>query len=562
MALLVLLLLPALQDTQAEIQELIEKLASDDAKVVDGAARDLLLYGKDAAKPLREVAEKEKDTPRAKKARFLLEVLDVRAKLTEKVVDEFPRYDEKIVIFGKQGWGELLREMLRRAEVKELTAADFKAVVVELAKLDGLAKEDKEAVITAALNYRVREATAGLVKYLKDAEVRESTAYTLVQLNSQDGAEISKLLADEDKDTRLVALKVLANLRYRDSGPSVRKLLADKEAAVRAQAAATLAQLKHKEAAPDLVPLLKDESRQVREAAAYTLAEFDALGQVPNITPMLDKKEDRDIRRVVLKLLAHMKAEKAVPNIVALLSDDDKDLRLQAVAALGLMKAKEALPELLKRLPDAELGDHVARAVTQIGTEPVLADLYAMVRAEDGSIRERAVWVLRQERTADLLQQLSKHKDAALILSLVGAEDKAVKNLGEEHLWLRLELGDKSAAKTAVEKASDDALLSLNALTAKELYPQLCRRAPQLWKERTTVAQFFDALGKQFDGRIVMSDRVESAQLQIELQGVKTIREAIVEVCRLAGVALLFEEDTVRVVPKKEAVEFWASKKF
>lgn len=560
MALFVLLLV--LQDTQSEIKELIEKLASGDAKEVERACRDLLLYGKEAAGQFREVVEKEKDTPRAKKATYLLEVLDVRAKLTEKVVDEFPRYDEKIVVFGKQGWGELLREMARRAEVKELTAADFKPVVVELAKFDGLSKDDKDALLAAALTYRVRESTSGLVRYLKDPEVRETAAYTLVQLNSQDGAEIAKLLADEDKDTRLVTLKVLANLRYRDGAPAVRKLLADKEAAVRAQAAATLAQFKHKEAAPDLVPLLRDDSRQVREAAAYALAEFDALDQVPNIVPLLDKKEDRDVRRVVLKLLAHMKADKAVPNILALLSDDDKDLRLQTVAALGRMKAKEALPELLKRLSDSDLGDHAARAIARIGTEPVLSDLYAMVRAEDGSIRDRAVWVLRQERSADLLKQLSKHKDAALILTLVGAEEKAVQSLGEEHLWLRLELGDKSAVKEAVEKASDDALLSLNALTAKELYSQLCRRPPQAWKQRTTVARFFEALGKGFDGRIVVSDRVETAQLQIELQGVKTIREAIVEVCRLAGVALLFEEDTVRVVPKKEAVEFWASKKF
>lgn len=556
------LLLLVVQDTQAELADLIRELASEDAAVADRAARRLLLYGKDAAGALRHVVDKEKDSPRAKKARFLLDVLDVRARLTEKVVFEFPRCDERIVIFGKQAWGDLLRQMLARADVKELTAADFRPVVLELARLDGLAREDKDALLTTALKYRVREATAGLVKYLKDPDVREAAAYTLVQLESKDGAEIARLLEDPDKDTRLVALKVLANLRARDSAPAVTGLLSDPEAAVRAQAATALARFHHKPAAPDLVRRLKDESTQVREAAAYALAELDARDQIPDIVTMLDRKEDRDVRRVVLKLLAHMKAEKAVPAIVNLLSDDDKDLRLQAVAALGRIRAPEALPALLRCLYDAELGDQAARAVAQIGTEPVLAELYPLVRAEDDAVRERAIAILRQQRTADLLRQLRTYRDAALILSLNGPEVSSVKDLGEEHLWLRLELGDVSAAKPAVEKASDDVLLSLNALCSRELYARICRHGPRRWKERTTVARFFETLSGQFEGRIVLSDRVTSAGVQIELDGVKTIREVIVEVCRKTNVALLFEEDGVRVVPKDEALKHWASKKF
>jgi HEAT repeat protein len=223
----------------------------------------------------------------------------------------------------------------------------------------------------------------------KDYEVRSEAVWTLWELSADEtAAQILPLLDDPESDVRRSAIRVLADMRCRESVPGLIRLLNDRQ--VSDDALEAIAALGSREAKEEALKRIKEGKATSRSGAiaAGRLGLVEALKDLEK----LRSHSDPDVRlasceamgllggteeagrlvkslgdenwRVVegaLRGLRHL-GEKAAPPLLKLLEDGSARERQIAIEALGRIGSKSAIPSLIRHLEDSITAVRVASA--------------------------------------------------------------------------------------------------------------------------------------------------------------------------------------------------------
>jgi HEAT repeat protein len=558
---------------QADLSKIVERLNSTDLKEVEQARHDLIDFADDAVKPLQAFLEKNPTGRAAEQAKLVLQALEVRKKLTERIILSYPYVEENLAASGRDAAFHLLQRMTQDHDRNSLSPADFQAVLLLLLSYPNLTDEIKKSVVETAAAQRLKDCADQIAPLIGDpnAELAEQAAVTLVQIGSnKQGPVVARLLEDSSPVVKARAVKVLGHLKYKEASDAVAKLLDDPSPGVRSRAIGTLAIFGAKKLAPELVKKLKDDDADVRETAAAALVELGASDQIPEISKLLDAGP---LRMLALKLLAHLGDPSAAPAILPLLDQDSKELKAAAIVALGRIHAVEADGRLIKILrDDAAFRDEAATALSNLLADTSILPLVALLRHETIEVRRAAQDILKRYRGEALAKALrgtpaEAARDLAILIgasrqSDAVAELRAMASKKDPLAVVTLaEFADASIKAQAIELAAAegpwqlDALVALNAYSSRSLYAEANSAGFREWEFKTTVEKALDELGV----RVIVSDRLpkETREAAFEYKRVAPARDVLVELSRRFKIGFVFEKSEVRAVPLDEAIAGW-----
>jgi HEAT repeat protein len=200
--------------------------------------------------------------------------------------------------------------------------------------------------------------------------------------------------------------------------PVLLKALESPNGEIRAMAATTLTRLRDPRAIPALVQALASETRvdedsvdealitafgeqaipELRKAVAEPKRRMRALGVLARLhdswafTRLCDDLHNPQRRESAILALGTLGDRRAVPALIALMSDPDPWIYDFAVEALGALKDPRALPVLLDTLKaDSEsLRATACRALGQIGDPRVIEPLAAKLQSQSEEVRQAA----------------------------------------------------------------------------------------------------------------------------------------------------------------------------
>lgn len=139
-----------------------------------------------------------------------------------------------------------------------------------------------------------------------------------------------------------------------------------------------------------LIRLLKNADPQVRGPATIALGELKAPEATGALIELLQDTasfklwhswDAQLVRKCAAEALGKLKAQSAVPTLVAALNDPDVGVRLVAVGALGQIGGADVVGALIAKLTDARIRSHICSVLGQLKAAeavPELADLLSM----------------------------------------------------------------------------------------------------------------------------------------------------------------------------------------
>jgi HEAT repeat protein len=286
-------------------------------------------------------------------------------------------------------------------------------------------------------------------------------------------------LVARDRDERLQATSIAAEVADPALDPELAERLGDGDATVRATAAVALART----AAPALVVLRA--ALDGNDAAAREIA-VDALRLLPDWRERLTRlasDPDLRVRARVATAIGQLRPPDARTLLAALLRDGDAGVRGQALYGLAALNDRTALDDVTRALEDAELGVRLAAlaALAHLGHDDVSPRLLALGSGNDRYLAARAAVHLSRagERVAALaaVSHAARDPDAAVrraALNAVGelgddgaAADLAATALGDANPEVRLDAARACLALHRPEGARAVLLALLDNVTTR-----------------------------------------------------------------------------------------------
>jgi HEAT repeat protein len=210
-------------------------------------------------------------------------------------------------------------------------------------------------------------------------------------------------LSDGEAKVRIAAGQILAHHRVKEAIPAVQGWLVDPDPAIKQAAARILGDLGAEESIGALVRSLGDADAQVRY---QVVAALGRIGTPAVVVPLLGRLEDDkpDVRRGAIEELMKVGDERAVIPLVGAFHDSALDVRVAAVRAVGRLGDAAAVPALLRLLADPVDGVRVA-AVAALGnlgavraTERLIDEL---LHSRSTELRTKAAYALGQIARVD-----------------------------------------------------------------------------------------------------------------------------------------------------------------
>ena len=304
-----------------------------------------------------------------------------------------------------------------------------------------LGEFDDPAVVTA------------LVESLKTADDEELTvaaAAALANIGSPAVEALTGLLADPN--TRLLAVRSLAQIRRSETIAPLMGVVEDPEATIRAAAIEALGSFHDSRVPPILIKALKDTAAQVRKEAVI------GLGMRSDLLPKLD-------------LVTHVRS---------LLFDFNLEVCQQAAIALGRLGTEEAAAALygvlLSPHTPIRLKVDIVRSLPQTATS--LEHLQKALSIESPELWQEIIMVLGRVEEPKLVPLAAKILQSALDIGSPTAQNPKVKQ-AMAMTWGHL--GDPLAIKPLIELLADpDAGIRLHCIAALKKFPTAKEKLQQL----------------------------------------------------------------------------------
>ena len=321
----------------------------------------------------------------------------------------------------------------------------------------------------------------------------------------QDAAAVSVAvagLADPDSRVRRVSAEVLGRLRVPESSDSLRASLDDADAGVRAAAVLALGRIQERSAVPDIAsrltdadpavrlaavqvmrvlgdptsalpPLLDDPEPAVRAEAAAALFALDGAGRPREVLEQMSSNEDPRLRRLAVRVLAHVRSAEAGRLVLARLGDADPSVRRSAADSLASIDSEHAVPPLVGMLadPDSAVRVTAAHALGRIGQPAVHAVAAALEVAETASGAVLALEHLPTDGETDRISAYA-HEAAKRALADHAHATRLDDDSDDRRVLLRDALA-RSAKRHAIDAIRAVAIVSADHLALSEAIANL-----------------------------------------------------------------------------------------
>ena len=299
---------------------------------------------------------------------------------------------------------------------------------------------------------------------------------------------------------------------------------------------------------PSFVPMLQahlasEKQAEVKAAIARVLREVPDSSSVGPLSEAIDfgnsDSAANSMNKEIAAALGRIGDPKAIPNLVKLLSSRDPYVRIEAVNALGAMRAKRAVPQLIEMVSDDSLEPFVCKkaiqALGEIGDPAAVPTLMqmmfkenarrgvsfyvessfalfqigspaadALVRVIDGEDKSLITWARKNNviepaiyaKTAQVLGDLLERRAERALLSRLRFQSEYV----DLKLFVRIRVADalgrlrsKEAIKPVMEllteeeepAAREEYVRTLARIGGRESIPSLLKLASKgLWAER------------------------------------------------------------------------------
>jgi HEAT repeat protein len=341
----------------------------------------------------------------------------------------------------------------------------------------------------------------------------------------KDAPVLMSRLKHPDPRIRRCSLLALAYVEEERGSPSVVDRLRDEDPDVRRLAAFACGRLHVASAGKTLAGMLATENDSFAKEALAALGEMGAVAEAPVISPYL-KHKDFSVRLLAIQALGDLRARAFEKDLVPCLHDESYAIRSAAVRALGTMGIRDDWRMIASMLQDTSfegqlsgLVVNAAKALSQLEVRDAVPDLKKALNQGSPSVRDQA----------------------ARSLCALGSFD----GLGP---WL-----------ASCKKDPALSLLPLNAL-----------RKPAAWRilgEKKMTSDVHGELGDVLTGwcreaglgevQIASQDIPRKKAWLHSLRGAVSVRDALEPLDAQLGGALVLEDDRMRLLPRKEALEFW-----
>lgn len=607
--------LNAFAQDESRIRDLVDSLGSDELSEREHATDELIRLGENALPALGRLLQSSSD-PEVK-ARLVLvrnrirtdgRRLKLAAQISEGLARDRELMNELMSTHPDdtvRGIGKIFGKTIH----KRGTGYEFADAVQKYAP----AKQDLEAVLRDILEHipptddswmRVKvlclqaieeRAISGLAplvrKMLKDpdASVRAKAVSAVSQLGQDDVmADVLPGFDDMNPRVRLAAVNAVARLRATNCADKVASMTRDPNHEVRLRALETLVSFDAKDKTEHIVKMLTDEHPTIRRSALSALRSFRAVEYAEDIAKRLDDA-DEDVRHEALSVILALELKSCGKAVARSLGDGCTFVRYRALEVLETFGLSEHAAEVAKLLHSNEF-DYIRirsiRVLVKFKAASASADLAKMIRDVNAEVRWNALDALyrlnAREAASEISCLLEDSKDyirvrAVEVLTSWGAREylhliKRMLESQNETVVMAVacalaELGEREALPKlarVIEKAEGaqlaQALLAANAVRMPKVYARL--RSVHLGDREWTgmrISDISDLFEKSAGVRLRVDqpvDRTFEARLAAP-EDTPLRLLALMTAASENQLALILEEDSIRVTTTAKARQFW-----
>jgi HEAT repeat protein len=250
-----------------------------------------------------------------------------------------------------------------------------------------------------------------------------------------------------DKETseavRRQAVRVLSTHKDAAVHPLLRKIAADAADPARFEALAELIRRGHEGAAEEALKGLEDRKADV--SATYqilsALEQSNKKSVLPRLRELLEKADDRTLRIALLRTLATMKDDKALPLITKLSEDKDPEVAKVATESVVRLSGRGQMETLKKAADDADPLKRLdaAEALLQADSAEGWKVLKAALEEGSPAVKSRVLTILTTQRRRESLDLLATLLDDPLEYVRNSARSTMVSTLSALYPYLKFD---------------------------------------------------------------------------------------------------------------------------
>jgi len=442
--------------SQDEATRLVEQLDSDDGAVRTKALQKLVDLG-DSAEPALKKALEARSPEVAQRARSLLLRLEIRRTVSPTLVQNVPGLVDRLWnggdpawtralldLFDDQGWGE--------ARILTLQASDLSPLIVRALK--GAANDEETTkLLELAIDYALPEAGDFCARRVSDPRAdygqRVQAVRVLVQLRRKESLPaLLGVLKDPEDILREEVLHACARLGWTEAVPAVREITRQPKEVIAGVAAQTLASLGALDAIPDIAKIVSSEAY----GALGRLGDRAAIPFLMSAIAEGQGSETDEAVRAVTALAVRVPYEQLAP----LLDDARPRVRSTAIrilAAMGEDQAARRFAELLSGDPAPAVRHEAFHALLAMDPGRIVPLLEPMARDKDALIRRDALkgrTLKDPEGVTSLILLFMEDPDPLVRIAAVDATASVPASKAREPLRRLLEDRDESVRNAAV----------------------------------------------------------------------------------------------------------------
>lgn len=468
-----------------------------------------------------------------------------------------------------------------------------------LPRIRPLLKHPDPAVRAAALEALAdlgdRESIPAVLKMFEEGDRTPACGF-LATVGAREAVPVLEEALENESGCYYDALQALGRLGARGSARKVFAHFGQKACWGESFTGQTLGVLGAREFIPDLRKYLRHRYRRLRSQAAVALGELHATEAVADLLPML-KDPDNGVVTEAAEALGRIGAREAIPGIRAALHERPWDWEMSwwitcgvgagprrglLLEALVRLNAREALPDLLEILRTESARDIAAtiRLFRDPTSRPALVDFlsnHSEPFSDPNTWPEEWTHVPRvllskdldflqfaPYSTAELLGELGAKEFTPDLVRLLNTGPRKFRLPAANALCL---LGSDQGVRLILEQSQHGdpgGLLSLNALRSRGLWARMaetrfpktaCLSKKGLWQEIARAAGVGLELPPEAYSR-PSADSCERSDVRV-YEDLFSLLDVARELQARTSYQMILEEDRIRMVRLKEAVQFW-----
>ncbi|MBF0209610.1 MAG: response regulator [Desulfamplus sp.] len=299
---------------------------------------------------------------------------------------------------------------------------------------------------------------------IPNPEIQDSLYELILQKSYGNADRIIKYIEQDDKNNRLIYIKVAGDFILSEAVPTLEKILqTSKETDTLIQTATALGSIRINSSIVALINLIENcDDLTVKSAATFAIANIGGKSAVDYLISLIKKSDNPEEIKLSIKALGEIQDQYALTQLASLLGSTNSDVRYIAIDMLIEIGGK-AVPILTDATSDAN-SDFMVHLITTLGyikdqkALPVILDIMK-AKPDDPNIRQAAY---------ESMEKIPSTKSA--IALAIGIQDpvEAVRMSAARAMDRNISKVLVAGLKNIVQEENDDALNAVGALIDSE----------------------------------------------------------------------------------------------